>query len=279
LEMVSARHFLASSYNGGNILEKQFDLIFMDIHMPVMDGLEAASEIMTIEPEIPIVAMTANVMSEDKNAYKASGMMDVLGKPFSSQDLWQCLTQYITPVKMVQENSTKLKQSDIDLRRLLINTFVASNKDKYAEIVAAIEADDIKLAHRLVHTLKSNAGQLNLDYLRQITIDVENNLKSGENLTTPEQMSALDNALNSALSDFEPLIKDSDSDVLPTESSDTEQSRVLLDKLEPMLKDSDFDCLSLTDELRSIQGSEVLIENIENLDFKLALEELTKLRG
>jgi len=77
---------------------EQFDLIFMDIHMPVMDGMEAALKIREIAPEIPIIAMTANIMSGDMEVYKECGMTDCVGKPFTSQELWRCLMKYLTPL-------------------------------------------------------------------------------------------------------------------------------------------------------------------------------------
>jgi len=77
--------------------ERLFDLIFMDIHMPVMDGFEAADEINKLNINIPMVAMTANVMNEDMDVYKLSGIPDCVGKPFTSQELWRCLLKYFTP--------------------------------------------------------------------------------------------------------------------------------------------------------------------------------------
>jgi len=77
---------------------KQFDLVFMDMHMPVMDGLEASSEIIKLDAGIPIVAMTANIMSDDLEIYKSCGMADCLGKPFTSQELWHYLLKYIKPI-------------------------------------------------------------------------------------------------------------------------------------------------------------------------------------
>ena len=82
---------------------KQFDLILMDIHMPVMDGLEAAERILAMNPEIPIIAMTANVMDQDRKLYKKKGMNDYVGKPFTSQELWRCLMKYLKPVHWQRE--------------------------------------------------------------------------------------------------------------------------------------------------------------------------------
>jgi len=77
--------------------EKQFDLIFMDMRMPVMDGIEATNKILELNTGIPIVALTAEVMSNDMEIYKKSGLSDFLGKPFRSQELWLCLAKYLTP--------------------------------------------------------------------------------------------------------------------------------------------------------------------------------------
>ena len=79
--------------------KKQFDLIFMDIHMPEVDGLDAAAKISELGIGIPIIASTANILYNDKKIYRASGMNDCLNKPFTSQELWRCLLKYLTPVR------------------------------------------------------------------------------------------------------------------------------------------------------------------------------------
>jgi len=95
LEMVQ-RRMKAQDEPGA---QKQFDLIFMDIHMPEMDGLEAAAKISELQAGIPIIASTANILYNDKKIYRASGMNDCLNKPFTSQELWRCLLKYLTPVR------------------------------------------------------------------------------------------------------------------------------------------------------------------------------------
>ena len=83
---------------------KMFDLIFMDMHMPVMDGLDAAAKILELDTKVPIVAMTANIMANDREIYKRSGINDCVGKPFTSQELWRCLVKYFTPAVMQDGN-------------------------------------------------------------------------------------------------------------------------------------------------------------------------------
>jgi PAS domain S-box-containing protein len=79
----------------GSVNYTPFDLILMDIHMPVMDGLEAASKIKEMGIKTPVVAITANIMSNDIELYKTGGMSDCIGKPFTAKTLWSCLVKYL----------------------------------------------------------------------------------------------------------------------------------------------------------------------------------------
>jgi CheY-like chemotaxis protein len=69
-----------------------FDLVLMDVHMPGLDGLEAARRMRAHEaegawPRTPIVALTANVFTEDRDACRAAGMDEFLGKPLDRESL------------------------------------------------------------------------------------------------------------------------------------------------------------------------------------------------
>ncbi|MDR2499607.1 MAG: response regulator [Treponema sp.] len=72
-----------------------FDLILMDIQMPVMDGLEASMELHRRGCKTPIVAMTANILSQNREIYRKHGITDYLIKPFVAQELWRCLTKHL----------------------------------------------------------------------------------------------------------------------------------------------------------------------------------------
>ncbi|MCL2718824.1 MAG: transporter substrate-binding domain-containing protein [Lachnospiraceae bacterium] len=253
--------------------EKQFDLIFMDIHMPVMDGLEAAARIFDMKTGVPIVAMTANIMSNDKELYKMSGMNDYVGKPFTSQQLWRCLMKYFKPLNWKTEDKGQQERIDDELRSKLIHKFIEVNKYKIREIMKAMNAGDVKLAHRLAHTLKGNAAQLGKTHLQQAAEEVEKNLKDGENHVSPLQLLTLETELKTVLTEFAALVNDQ-APPLPAagEPYDPESARKLLERLKPLLKDNDSECLSFINELKSIPGSEDLVKQIESFDFNNAAE-------
>ena len=68
-----------------------FDLVFMDIHMPVMDGIEANQQIKTILPNLPIIALTANVMDKDVKHYYQQGFIFHVPKPIDINELYGTL--------------------------------------------------------------------------------------------------------------------------------------------------------------------------------------------
>jgi CheY-like chemotaxis protein len=257
--------------------EKQFDLIFMDMHMPIMDGLEASAKILELKLGIPIVALTANIMSHDRELYRNSGMVDYVGKPFTSQELWRCLLRFFAPKKWQAEDNSNLMRAEDELLGKLINNFVNNNRDKHKEIVNALSAGDIKLAHRLAHTLKSNAAQLGRTGLQKAAGVIEDLLAKGENRVTPSQLRVFKQELTAAIIDFEPLVQKAKPSQLTTELLDETEKKELLDELIPLLKMGNPMCLSLIDKLRAIPDSEELIKRMENFDFELAIESLTKL--
>ncbi|MEY2632929.1 MAG: hypothetical protein RIR00_1583 [Pseudomonadota bacterium] len=79
--------------------ETAYDLILMDVQMPVMDGLEATRRIRALPRDCPIIAMTANAFNEDRERCRAAGMNDHLGKPVDPQDLENSLRRWLKPTR------------------------------------------------------------------------------------------------------------------------------------------------------------------------------------
>lgn len=94
--------------NGQEALDKigknEYDLVFMDIHMPVMDGIEATKAIRLHEDDkkrnIPVIALTASVFSKEAEDFKSIGMNDYVLKPFSANDIFQKIKPYLLKQKV-----------------------------------------------------------------------------------------------------------------------------------------------------------------------------------
>jgi signal transduction histidine kinase/CheY-like chemotaxis protein len=259
--------------------EKQFDLVFMDMHMPVMDGLEASSKIMELKTGVPVVAMTANIMANDREIYKMSGMNDCVGKPFTSQELWRCLMKYFTPVSSDLSHRSVQIEADAEFMRSIQLSFVKSNQNRYIEIVDALDSGDIMLAHRLAHSLKSNAGQIGRIILQKAAAEVEYQLREGKNKVSDSQLITLDNELNVVLAELAPLLAE-ESEKMKTgkRTLDPKTALGILEKLEPLLKRGDHECMSYREDLRAIPGGEQLIKQMEDFEFESALKTLEKIK-
>jgi len=254
--------------------EKPFDLVFMDMFMPVMDGMEAAGKIMAMNTGTPIIAMTANVMSSELEKYKRFGIPDCLGKPFTSQELWQMLLKYLTPVG---SDSVNEHEDNGDLQKNLKINFLKSNQNIHAKIAEAASAGDVRLAHRLAHSLKGNAGLIGKIELRNAAEEVETLLSDGTASIWENKMNNLKTELIPVLKELESLFGESVQQEKP-KTLDDAQTLALFEKLAPMLDNINPECVSLLDEVRSVPGAEELAQQIENYDFESAAKTLVTLK-
>jgi HPt (histidine-containing phosphotransfer) domain-containing protein len=160
--------------------------------------LEATEKILAFDKTTRIVAHTANVMSDDREIYKKSGICDYLGKPFTSHELWHCLLKYLTPIGHKAGTSYV---EDEEMQNELKADFLKENQNTFSEIVNAMESGDIKLAHRLVHTLKGTAGLTGKTALQNAAFAVEKKLRNGKNETTEGEIRVLKEELERALTE------------------------------------------------------------------------------
>ena len=254
--------------------DNHFDLIFMDIHMPVMDGLEASYQISAIDLDVPIVALTANIMANDVELYRKAGMLDVLGKPFTSQDLWKCLSKYLPVVDYIIEDKAVVDEHEDKALAQLCVYFYNSNQTTYDKIMEAVDSNDIRLAHRLTHTLKSNAGQIGENILQKTAAEAELILAKGSLQLGDALTHMLRDELDLVLKRLAPLAeKVNNKDVQLTNDNDKIQE--ILSKLEPKLKRHNTDCINMIDEIRTIPGAEKLAQFVDDFEFKQAIAELS----
>jgi len=198
-------------------LEKEvYDLILMDIHMPVMDGLTATDRIRShpVWKEIPIIALTADAYPKDIERFRKTGMNDVITKPLKRQKLLSTVIRQMTApgtvappeADRVNENEEAMStlewavlmeeyQGDEGLIKELLQTFITSAQDQLERLPQLLEARDWKAAHREVHSIKGGALNLTAQALGIISLKIEKKLKE-EVLPTSEDLQELEGELD-----------------------------------------------------------------------------------
>ena len=190
------------------VQQQRYDIVLMDMQMPVMDGVTATREIRKLAgfSSLPIIAMTANAMQQDRVKCLQAGMNDFLTKPIDTDDLRDMLLRWMLPAvvaPMIELNFEPLSPPpllaeasasrsifdgvdglDIEtgLGRMsgkkslyvaMLRRFVAGQKPAAAQITAALAAGDRETAVRLVHTLKGVAGTLGADQIQSAAASLE----------------------------------------------------------------------------------------------------------
>ena len=164
---------VAIANNGAEALERlaesTFSGVLMDCQMPVMDGFTATRRIRESErlsggKRLPIIALTANVMSEDRESCIAAGMDAHLGKPIAPAQLIDCLSRYLKPDALRAEvDMTALREltgGDAEFERELVETFVSSGDRCLAEILAALRSNDFETIGKRAHALKGASANI-----------------------------------------------------------------------------------------------------------------------
>ena len=115
----------------GAVREHAFDLVLMDVQMPVMDGLDATRAIRAEQAErsvrTPIIALTANAMAHERDVCMAAGMDDFLPKPFSSPQLHQLLARWLTKLPPLPQ----AEAGDAEQRATRTRTLVVSERRRF----------------------------------------------------------------------------------------------------------------------------------------------------
>ena len=210
-----------------------YDLILMDCQMPQMSGYEATGVIRQQEreqqlPPIPIIAMTANAMSEDREKCLAAGMDDYLSKPVKTQELQKTLAQWLIYDTLPQtadntsaageivEQTTQYPLIDqqvlASLKELmeeefpaLINSYIEDAPKLLADILSSSKEADREVLVRAAHTLKSSSNNLGAIKLAMIAETIEkqsqDNKLSVAATLIPSLQTALDETIDALAND------------------------------------------------------------------------------
>jgi len=190
LEKMSARVTLAN--NGAEALARldaaSFDLVLMDCQMPVMDGFTATRHFREREARrgagrrLPIIALTANVMSEDRDSCLAAGMDAHLSKPIEPKHMIDALTRFLkeepVPPEIDLQALRQLTGGDAEFERELADTFVASGDQALADIIAALKVNDYDTVRKRAHALKGASANIHAQSLSTVASNLESAARS-----------------------------------------------------------------------------------------------------
>ena len=169
------------------------DLILMDWNLPGANGIEATQAIRSQElvaPDVPIIAMTANVLAGDRLACLDAGMNDHLGKPVSLDDMRVMMTRWLGHEDTIPQTSDTAggrdrddamhdaiealidDLGDADTVRVVIETYLAE-LDSRTELLVANDTDASEEARRAAHTLRSTSALIGAERLAQLCAEFE----------------------------------------------------------------------------------------------------------
>jgi signal transduction histidine kinase/CheY-like chemotaxis protein len=292
------------------VQKSSYDVVLMDMQMPVMDGLTATREIRKLPmfAKLPILAMTANVMSSDREKIVEAGMDDYISKPIDPDALFATLLKWIPPkhepnlvsaadTRMHQEDSVndplmKIEGLDVKagMKRVLnkrssyeniLRRFAAGQSEIASEIRDHLAAEDRESAVRTAHTLKGLAGTIGADLLQQRAASIESALKSNKTLNdiSPELLDLQQelNRLIIAIQSVLPVVESAEISV----KVDPKKLMPVIRQLSALLSDNDAEALSCLTEnaelfRRGFQNSEFeeIEKAIQDFDFDSALTKL-----
>ncbi|WP_367848281.1 response regulator [Rhodoferax sp. WC2427] len=264
--------------NGQVALDKlaraDFDLVLMDMQMPVMDGITATLAIRH-QPRfatLPIIAMTANVMQHDRDACLAAGMGDVITKPIVADHLWSVLAKWIAPRETRTPPSPTTASADsaevalpehipgldmaAGLRRLngnrkaylnMLRLFVRNQQATPAQLHAALAQADWPTAERIAHSAKGVAGSIGAEALQAQAGVLESALHAGAPLEQLHPLVAdveqlLNTLLQALQSQLAPEIAQA------TVSVDPAQLHTVCTRLAELLTQDDSDAIALVED-------------------------------
>ncbi len=292
-----------------------FDIILMDIQMPIMDGFEATNLLRQQFgfKELPIIAMTANALPSDREACLAAGMNDHISKPIDIEVLIKTIVKFIPAIPAIpaiaaqnnMSNQHDTETSTASLQKALarlghnqqlyansVTLFCEEQRHVVEQIAAQLDQGATLNATKILHNLKGSAATLGAMTLSNAAANLEALLKQNN---APEPIDGLLDVLSKTLLD-DCVALQNFSETLQLSSDDTEFSTtepigldellLLINSLEALLKVHNLRALNIFQNLKlelqkhTFKLNLVPLETAMNqLDFALALSECQKLRN
>ncbi|MBF0103452.1 MAG: response regulator, partial [Desulfobacterales bacterium] len=211
-----------------------FDVVLMDVNMPIMDGFRATGIIRQTHAyeKLPIIAMTAHAISGYCEKCLDEGMNDYVAKPINPKQLFTALMRWIKPGKrevikpqpVVEktnaDNDLPETLDGIDIQsglervggnrsvyKKILLKFFNKNQNTVNHIRISLENNDLQNAVGLAHSLKGVSGNIGANALYKSASEMEASLKKGDVLLAKLLLDGVSNQLNSVLQAIQPMME------------------------------------------------------------------------
>ncbi|MEO5377088.1 MAG: PAS domain S-box protein [Magnetococcus sp. DMHC-6] len=292
------------------VCRESLDGVLMDLQMPIMDGLTATREIRKDSrfSELPILAMTANAMSGDREMCLDAGMQDHIAKPLDPEKMFSTIARWIKPSSPLPPVATDLDprknregvkpvnltelplipgiDTQTGLKRMggnlagylaLLAKFCVNQGGAGEAIRTALKKQERSRAERLAHTLKGVAATVGAEELQEKAWALEFSIKSVASESATEE--ALDKAsviLDKICADIDALLPKPNSEKLPTPSQTEETDEIIVQRntlfcnLAQQLECFDTESENTLGSLKSLPMSREMSVMVENISEKIA---------
>lgn len=305
LEEIGVKVEFAS--NGKEALEilakKDYSLILMDVHMPIMDGFEATRRIRMIDrlKNIPIIAMTANVFEEDQKKCFEAGMNDFVGKPIVPNHLFSLITKWLSKQPLIKKEKKHQQQDlvkylasmegldvevglnitqDNPLRYLqLLKQLTSSYLARFADLDQQKVTDIVAL----IHGLKGAGGNLGLKLVYLLCEEIERKIKS--NLPNHTIKNYIQDELVHHLKELNQQLQLVDVENTAVKQSNNQDIEVILNKIEEACINYDASITTSISEYQNVlietfgADANQLEQSIQAFEFQEAIECIKKMKN
>lgn len=274
------------------LANRDVDLVLMDCQMPIMDGYEATRRLRQSPKwqDLPVVAMTANVMDSDKNLCLAAGMNDHIGKPLDVPVMFEVIARWLGVEAEVEAPATPVAAPDWPqhpqlnvsegLRRVMNDAGLYTKVlSRFAgQAPAMLTSTDPQSDLRQLHTLKGLLGSLGANALAETARQLEGRARGGE--PTAPLLASLNEEMAGLLAAIDAWLPEAPPHAMLVALEDHIKAR--LGALRPALQAADASALDELEQLLAEQpelGATLseLRARLERFDFDLALAELDTL--
>jgi len=293
-----------------------YDVVLMDVQMPVMDGYQATKEVRR-DPaysDLPIIAMTANAMTGDKEKCIQAGMNEHVAKPINPNILFETLLHWVKPKEKVDVHSNAVENSIIDINGdgntdykdveeidieagiarvggkkefyfKLLSDFYADHENDLKLMDEAITDGDVNKAQRIIHTLKGISGSLGAEAFQIVAKDVDGILKEENIQKYKEYFPKLTAEFKLLISEIKQLIETNELEMENQIKGNSKEVYKMIENLKTMIKDMNPDAEDQAEKL-SVQLNEkdsqklamILVKQVSEFEFDEANDTLQQIQ-